>query len=326
MRGASRYRIVMFVLITLMLGAGCDLTSSHTPTSNPTLVTTPTSSAPPAQTVASVQPTSANAVQPGDAATALQADIQAVETAPTIDELNAALTQLEQDLASGASAASSGDTSIDNELKQALSKLNQAVADLNRLLGNAAGSGSSKSTQVARATGSAAKSAAQSPLQKADSSANPVKDIFDEINTGYDLLEKVVKDIIALAKLVKGKNATGTKAATSSATGTTAGTHHLTIINTNLQEGVVSAPLINCGGPQTQCDANERTGVQFPLKFEGSVYSGVQYVILNIYSSPPICSYQQKLPGQFATCPLTGDYDTTITVTWEPKPNATSKP
>ena len=296
--------LLAILLLAVIVGCG-----NATPTQSAHNVSTSASES-------STQPAGDGSADLNSLAQQLESDIQAVESAETVGDLSTALAQLKTDVAAATAAGSSGNATLDAELRQALSALNNATAALDTL--------AKKSTQPTE----------QSPLHKADSASNPVKDIFDEINTGYDLLEKVVKDLIALKNAVTGKKTpapastsgtTGTKAPTATAT-STSGTYHLHIVNTNLLYGAVTAIDIKCGGGETGCDADEKIGVGISVQFTGKVYAGVQYWVSEIYSSPQVCDYPDKLPHGATTCHVSGPDDTTITVTWVPKSNATKTP
>jgi len=228
----------------------------------------------------------------------LQSDIQAVESAATAGDLTTALDQLKKDVSTATAAGASGNAALDVELRQALNALNQVVAAAQRVAGVGGQPGD------------------RSPLQKPDSASNPVKDILDELNSGYDLLEKVVKDLVALGSQPTAAGTSGTSKPATTATSAGA-TYTLTIVNTNPFYGDVTAPGIKCGGSENACSTQEPVNSNFTIDFVGQLINGTHYFVSSIYSSPPRCRYSQKLPAPTAVCSLQANENTTITVDWQ---------
>jgi hypothetical protein len=238
----------------------------------------------------------------------LQADVRRVKAAPTVGGLSAAREQLARDLARAARVPSSANPTVHAEWQQALAMLAQAEATLTAL-----------AAQFHQ-------SSAPSPLRQPGADANPVKDILDDLNSAYDLLEKVIKDLAALRRGLR-PSATPTPTVTPTATPTatptpTAGTFTLTIVNENPADGevyvgdITAANHIACGGAQTACKAQEQVNAPIGISFDGFYdNTGKPYLVASVRASPPGCP--TIVGGHTADCSLSADTNTTITVSWK---------
>jgi hypothetical protein len=247
----------------------------------------------------------------------IRADVQGVRSAVTVGELASSTRRLAKNLARASSSSLPRNPVVRSEWQQALAALSRAVSSLRPLI----------SAQP--------QSFAPSPLQRTGSSADLVKDILDELNTGYDLLQKVVKGILALRKALKSSAAPSrssklppspTPTPTPSATPTPA-TYTLTIVNKDPKEGEVyagdlsPANRIACGGAQNACVAQAPLNMLVHVVFDAFTdnVTGRHYVIESVEAAPQGCiGVLINQPG--GSCSLTADTNTTITVAWKPGP------
>jgi hypothetical protein len=266
-------------------------------------------------TTTTYTPAAAQAPTMTATASALERDVQRVQSAATVGQLRAADAQLSHDLTAAQSVPSSPNSGIDAQWRQALSQLRQALGGL---------------AQAAPAGG---KASAPSPLQSGGGGANTsrVKQILDELSSGLDLLERVVKDIAALHQALHPANTAITTTSTTQTTPTPTpanGTYTLTVVNSQQQDGIVTSSGnhpdggIACGENRVTCKATELTNAAVTVYFDGGSDvngTGKPYVIKSIQSTNGACqaSYVAGSTRMSSTiCDVTANADTTITVEW----------
>jgi hypothetical protein len=226
--------------------------------------------------------------------------IQSVEDAPTVASLTSAITQLSQALTAAESAASSSSSAANSALSQATMALSQAVTSLQKL--------APKSSQ---SSSSSPSSSAPSPLQKPSAAnSNAVKSILDDLNSGYTLLEKVLKDLGILP--ITSTTKAGQPSKKSPPTGNT-----FTLSVTRTFEGTVTAsgtPGISCGIANDMCQASEQAGSTVGVTFSGQSGS-TTYYFESVASNPINACDPGSVGTQTTSCDVTATAGVTVTLT-----------
>jgi hypothetical protein len=288
-------RLACVVVLSAILVAGCGshhpTFSWHTGQTGQSAASSPTASSR-ASSHAAIPP-----IQPAQqlqSSTQLQSDLEALHVAQTEGELVDALNGLRQHYQA---VAGSHANANDADWQQALSKLQQALADIQRLADTNA---SDPNAPNPLNTGASSSHATSEPKPPVPPAPNPVADITNnEIKQAFDQLTAVINHV---AYAITVNNPSGP-------VGGPFGTVH----------GGPSYPDINCGPAQDTCKAYVLTQTAVLLAFDAPE-GGKNFQIGTIDSAPtgacnPAYVPNGKPPAPTASCHVTGTAGMTVSIT-----------